>query len=188
MNPDVSPEEQALLEQLHDVVPPQVIGWWPPAFAWWVVMALVLCVLVMLVVFIRKRRKRKQLNRWRRDALSDHQRIANALDARANANSNVSEELAALSVLMRRVSLALLPRSQVAALTDDNWLNALDDIGQTQEYSNGVGQSLRRAPYKRSMQIEPMDALRLIELTETTIKNAQPINSLTYGEPTVAAL
>ena len=75
---------------------------------------------------------------------------------------------------MRRVGLAISPRGKVAALTDDNWLHALDVIGNTRQYSDGVGQLLFRAPYRREHRIDEEDMQRLLNLTESTIRQAQP--------------
>ena len=181
-------EQQALLEQLRDVAAPAPVGWWPPAIGWWVLLAIVLLLLVLLFVLWKKFKTKHRKERWRRMALADHKRISESLLSNAGgATSSQAESpeiqaqgklaqatLADLSVLMRRVGLAISPRGKVAALTDDNWLHALDVIGNTRQYSDGVGQLLFRAPYRREHRIDEEDMQRLLNLTESTIRQAQP--------------
>ncbi len=184
----MNPEEQALIDQLGDVIAPQVPGWWPLAVGWWVLLALVLGMLIGLFFIVRNFKNKQRKDRWRKEALIDHQRISNNLASRSDTDINQSTELAELSVLMRRVALALLPRERVAAMTDDDWLETLDVIGNTREYSHGVGQWLCRGPYRRSQYFDPRELGNLLELTETTIKQAQPVHQAHQEERAVAAL
>ncbi len=184
----MNPEEQALIDQLGDVIAPQAPGWWPLAVGWWVLLGLALVVLVNLYLLLRNLKRKQQQNRWRKEALIDHQRIFKNLASRTDIDVNQSTDLAELSVLMRRVALALLPRERVAAMTDDDWLATLDAIGNTREYSQGVGQWLCRGPYRRSQYFDERELNNLLELTETTIKQAQPYQPIHQEERTVAAL
>ena len=72
-------------------------------------------------------------------------------------------------MLIRRVSLTQLPREQTASLTDDQWLAVLDEIGQTNEYSQGAGRLLTRHPYMRPQDIDRSELDALLKLLKTTI-------------------
>lgn len=176
-------QEQALLDQLRDVVTPQAPGWWPLAVGWWVTIALLVSLLLGVLFFMQTLRKKRQREQWRKSALNTHQIIRAQLIAGANQHSKLAE----LSVLMRRVALVLLPRQQIAAATDDNWLATLDSISGTSEYSRGVGQLLGRAPYQTARRLEQHDLVQLLDLTETTIKAATPQAGYQEGS-TVAAI
>jgi len=89
---------------------------------------------------------------------------------------------------MRRVSLAVQPRRSVASLTDDQWLQSLDGIDGTRNYSSGAGRLLYRHQYQREL-IPDDDAMSaLFELTKNTIKKAGHQSGHQQGEASVAAL
>lgn len=181
----MNPEEQALLEQLNDIAAPAQPGWWPPAIGWWVLAILLIALLIYLLTMTKKRKQHQLAQAWRELALAEHQRIRSS--ALSGSGKDGNPALSDLSVLMRRVALAVLPRAQIAAVTDQQWLAALDSIGQTSEYTDGVGQLLHRAPYRKKQTIAEEDLSRLLDLTEATISRADNIDT-SQEEPVVAAL
>jgi hypothetical protein len=127
--PDTDPGS---LDRLHDIVVPPAVPWWPPAPAWYAVIAIG-CVLIAVLVW--------QLvawwnrNRYRRAALRELDRLG------ANA------PLAAVAELVKRVALAAFPRERVAALSGDAWLRFLDaSIGAT-DFAQGAGRALGGTEY-----------------------------------------
>ena len=181
----MNPEEQALLEQLNDIATPAQPGWWPPAIGWWVLVTLLVVLLVYVLTKTKKGKQHKLAQAWRDLALAEHQRIRSSALSGSEVDDNPA--LSDLSVLMRRVALAVLPRSQIAAVTDQQWLAALDSIGHTSEYTDGVGQLLHRAPYRKQQTVAAEDLSRLLDLTESTIVRADSIDT-PQQEPAVAAL
>lgn len=91
------------LDQLHDVVLPPDIAWWPPAPGWYVVIALILVIAGLLGWTVWKR---WQADAYRRAAL---RRLSSAADA------------AAIGELLRRTALAIAPRPSIAEKTGDAW-------------------------------------------------------------------
>ncbi len=161
--------EQELLAQLRDVHLPENPGWWPPAIGWWLLACLLIGLLLGALFWI----SRWRANAWRRAALHEHQRLV----AASHGNAEVVREL---SVLMRRVAIKAEPRQQVASATDQQWLTVLDRIGQTNEYTDGVGGLLTVWPYRdmTSDQAASTDQLNsLFRLTRQTIERV----SLTAG-------
>ena len=128
----MNPEQQALLEQLNDIATPGEPGWWPLAIGWWVLAVLALLLIIVLVRLFRQRSENKQALLWRELALAEHQRIRASASGRSPDDS--VPELAELSVLMRRVALAVLPRDQIASVTDQQWLSCLDELSRTDNY------------------------------------------------------
>lgn len=95
------------LDQLHDIVVPEPIPWWPPTTAWYVVFAVAF---LLLLVIVWLWGKRWRANAYRRAALRE---LADAQSATA------------VSELLRRVALSIAPRSVVAAQLGTSWPNWL---------------------------------------------------------------
>ena len=155
--------EQELLAQLRDVHVPQAPGLWPPAIGWWLVGFLLLALLLGALLWLRRWR----VEAWRRAALREYQRLM--------AESPGPQTAQKLSVLMRRVALKAEPRYKVAGATDQEWLSVLDRIGQTNQYSEGVGKLLTVLPYRELSADAATDELSsLFKLTKRTIELADP--------------
>ena len=155
--------EQELLAQLRDVHVPQAPGLWPPAIGWWLVGFLLLALLLGALLWLRRWR----VEAWRRAALREHQRLM--------AENPGPQTAQKLSVLMRRVALKAERRYKVAGATDQEWLSVLDRIGQTNQYSEGVGKLLTVLPYRELSADAAMDELSsLFKLTKRTIELADP--------------
>ncbi|HEY4350394.1 MAG TPA: DUF4381 domain-containing protein, partial [Paraburkholderia sp.] len=117
--PDASGQLQPLIElPLPDAISyaPQTVGW--------IFVALIAIALAVLAVWAIWRRRRQQ--RYRRVALTELASIE-ALLATSQVNSEQrASALAAIPRLLKRTSLAVAPRKQVAALTGDAWLAFLN--------------------------------------------------------------
>jgi len=152
--------EQELLAQLRDVHLPEQPGWWPPAIGWWVLALVLTTLLAAALLFWRRWRA----NAWRRAALREHHRLQSAGASMATVR--------ALSVLMRRVALRVEPRQNVASATDQQWLQTLDRIGNTRDYTNGVGGLLAVWPYRNITTIPANELAGLFSLTRATVQRA----------------
>jgi len=185
MQGQTNPDVQALLDQLNDVAIPADPGWWPPAVGWWVALSGIVLICAAVYWLFARYRAQQQRELWRKTALAEHQRIRDAYES----GDEQTNALAELSVLMRRMALAVKPRPGIASLTDDIWLQSLDSIGQTDAYSTGVGSLLYRHQYQPHPQIDSAEMADLFELTRTTIVNADQHACLPEQEGTpVAAL
>ena len=87
----------------------------------------------------------RRANRYRREALAELKRIAQAPTEMA-----AQQVAAELSLLVRRTTLAAFPREQVAPLAGETWLAFLDrSVGGT-EFTDGAGRLLASArPMRR---------------------------------------
>jgi cbb3-type cytochrome oxidase subunit 3 len=104
-----------LLNQLHDIVLPPAVGWWPLAFSWWVLIFSVLSMLVGVIWFFLDRHKR---NAYRREALA----LLNAIERNT---TPPQQKIADINRLLKQVALTAYGRSEVAALTDQAWCEFL---------------------------------------------------------------
>lgn len=98
MNPDITS-----LSNLHDIVLPPEVGWWPLAPGWYGVL-LVLALVVLLTGW-------RALKRWKSNA---YRRAALRELGTLHGDTATAE-------LLRRTALACVPREQVARLTGRAW-------------------------------------------------------------------
>ncbi|MFV8782441.1 DUF4381 domain-containing protein [Microbulbifer sp. SA54] len=114
--PNLTPEMQALLEQLKDIHEPAAVGWWPPAPGWWLLAGLVLLAIAgAFTLFWRARRKRLQ-NRYRAEGIA----LLNAIDTSSAA---AVEEI---NTILKRVAVVTFGRRACASLTGQRWIDFLE--------------------------------------------------------------
>ena len=123
--------EPGSLENLHDLVMPVPVSWWPPAPGWVIVSALLVMVLGWWLI---RTIQHWQSNSYRREALVLLEKIGG------------SE--AELPTLIKRVALSAYPRERVASLTGEQWLAFLDQTGHTDVFTMGAGRWLARLAYE----------------------------------------
>ena len=110
-------------DQMHDIVVPDPVSWWPLAPGWWVV---ALALAIALIWWGVQRYHRWKNNAYRRAALKELENVASA----------------DIPALVKRVCLSSYPREQVATLSGEAWLEFLDQSGNTQEFTQGPGRYL----------------------------------------------
>ncbi|MCH7821110.1 MAG: DUF4381 domain-containing protein [Proteobacteria bacterium] len=126
---------------LRDLHLPDVIGWWPLAPGWWLVIGLAAIGLILLV---RRMLRTRAQGAARRHAL----RQLNGLLADYERHHDVVAFGAQMSGLLRRTMLAYAPRQEVAGLTGDEWLAWLDRDLEVPQFVNGPGRALLALPYR----------------------------------------
>lgn len=123
------------LDRLHDIVPPDPVSWWPPAPGWIVV--LVFAVMVG-IGFLMRWFLQWQRNAYRREALE----MLSEIELRLDDACDWRGVLAEINALMKRTSLTVWPREQVASLSGEEWLAFLDQSASMAEFSSGAGTEL----------------------------------------------
>ena len=131
---------------LIDFPLPREVSLWPQT---WEARIAAVVLLVALVAGVWSLLRYWRLNRYRREALAELNRIGRA------SQGAQEQVLKALALLVRRTALAAFPREQVAPLLGPSWLAFLDRSYGGQEFSQGVGRLLVAGPYQ---QIAPADA------------------------------
>jgi len=135
---------------LRDIHLPEPISWWPPAPGWWGILALFILLLISALLALRFRKKRK----LRHASKAGIEQVFAEYRTHGNPQRLIDE----LSVLLRRISLSHYPRSKVAGLTGNAWLEFLDlgVEGTTVQsgFSTGAGSVLALAPYKPDIRID----------------------------------
>jgi hypothetical protein len=120
---------------------PDAIGWWPLAPGWWVIIVLLVAGLVLL---LRRAGQRRREGAARRHALRQFERATTAFAEHGDPVRLGSEA----SEILRRTMLAYAPRSDVAGLTGEAWLDWLDRGLPEPRFSKGPGRNLLDLPYR----------------------------------------
>lgn len=144
---------------LKDIHLPDMVGWWPPAPGWWLIL-----VIIPLLFWLGLRLYR---HLSRNTALKSARKLL--AEIKQDDTQDDFERLCRLSVLLRRVVISLAPRSEAASLTGPAWLEYLDRSLPGQPFSQGVGRQLIDAPY-RNKETVAADLAALIRLCEDWLK------------------
>ena len=128
------------LEKLHEIVMPASASWAPQTIGWYVLFGLVLLVAGGWV-YRCLRRFRK--NRYRRLALEE----LTVVERELQEPERRAKALAEIPVLLKWTALAAFPRSEVAALTGEQWLAFLDRNLGGKDFKEGPGRFLSELAY-----------------------------------------
>ena len=130
--------EQIPLRDLHL---PAEVGWWPLAPGWWFLLAMAAAGVCWLLyrAFLNWRS-----NRARRAALRQLDVIARDFAQ----DNNLTALAKQLSELLRRAVLAYAPRTEVAGLTGESWLQWLDRGLDSSLFADGPGRCIHSLPYQ----------------------------------------
>lgn len=142
------PQAQQLLEQMHDIIAPSPVGWWPPAPGWWVLAGLLIISLVWLILALRKNRKR---NAYKREALAMLAAIADLSDA---------EFPTEINRLLKRTALSGFPgQSRAINLAfGDGWVAWLNSQCKRPVFAGDCAQALAHGGYLANT-VYPRDQL-----------------------------
>ena len=152
--------EQIPIRDLHL---PAAVGWWPLAPGWWVLIALASAALLWALY--------RQYRKWRADrARRVALRQLAAIEREYSETQDAVTVAGSLSELLRRAYLAYVPRSAIAGLTGERWLEFLDDGLDNATFTRGVGRRLVSLPYERPGSAQRDDVAALIDAVRQRLK------------------
>jgi hypothetical protein len=130
------------MSQLRDIHLPEPISGWPPAPGWWLV-----GIFALLIIFIASRWliAYYQKNAYRRAA----QAQLNSLTKGHGAQDDCASYASNINMLLKQVAVTSYQRTEVASLSGKEWLEFLDETGNTKNFSQGPGQYLETAQYQQ---------------------------------------
>lgn len=134
---------------LHDILLPPPVSFWPPAPGWWLVGVLVMAVVLGLGMYWLRRRRRLA---WYAPACRELEQLTLTVNPD-------SRWFAELSRLLKRVAQVKNPQGDHLALSGDDWANRLHQ--QTTKTSLTDWQALVRASWQPEADISPELALSL---------------------------
>lgn len=152
MNQTPMPQELPL----RDIHAPPVPELWPPAPGWWLLLVLVLAALGFASWWFYRRFRAVRRRRRILNELEDLKGISMGADL-----------VAEVSALLKRVALARFPRTDVASLTGQGWLDFLDRNGGAGRFTEGPGRVLAEGPYAPA---PAFDAEALLDLAANWIR------------------
>jgi hypothetical protein len=152
------------LAQLHDIVLPQAISWWPLAWGWWLLLALILGV-VLSIIFFRQRTIKR--NQYRREAVQELTDIfLRYQEDKKQEDRQIARLLQQVNILLRRTAMSAQPQNYPVDIQGRDWLQWLATYcpETTHDFTAGVGEALLTGPY----QLNPnVDAVALQSLVNT---------------------
>ena len=164
-------DDPTSLTNLHDIVVPDPVPWWPPAPVWYFLGLLALLGLGWLLLAWRRRRIAQ---RYRHLALQDLAQLQNA----AKDPSQRQGALVELPVLLKRTALAAWPRERVAALTGADWWTFLDQKGSSPVFAKIHGAALQRLAYSPNPDLSSKEAKDLLRAVRKWIRNHRTPSTL----------
>lgn len=132
--------DPASLQNLHDIVLPPPVGWWPLANGW----VFLLGLLVIVIAWLSYRSiQRWNRNRYRRAALHELAEISRGLEV----GSDRERHLRQIPGLLKRTALAAYPRNEVASLNGERWYRFLNGTLKTPLFTTAVSATLEHISY-----------------------------------------
>lgn len=148
---------------LRDIHLPGGVGWWPPAFGWWILLGILL--LAGLVALLRYRQRYRE-----RAALRALGRVQLELERGAAPVDCIQR----ISMVMRRFAMSVARGEPVAGLTGDCWLRFLDSRWERGAFAEGDGRMLIYGPYAPAERVSLDDALMLNTLCLDWVRAQRP--------------
>ena len=148
---------------LRDIHLPSAVAFWPPAYGWWVVLAVITGALVVVGIVYRRRYRE-------RAAIRSLKAVARAL---ADGTAPVLC-IQRISMILRRFAMSVSRSRAVAGLTGDDWLEFLDRRWGRDEFSAGIGRVLIYGPYAPADRISADDVSALTTLCLDWVRAQRP--------------
>jgi hypothetical protein len=149
-----APADPTSLQNLHDIVLPQTVSWWPLAPGWY---GLISITLILAIGWGVRQWLRYRANYYRREALLELQR----LQQESRIPKRHRAALTALPVLLKRAALSAYPRAEVASLSGASWRHFLDANAASHDFNASAGEILSTLSYRpdRSVSAAEIDTL-----------------------------
>lgn len=154
--------DPASLENLHDIVTPAPVSWWPPAPGWW---ALAAALLIAAGILGFRSWQTWRANTYRRVALGRLQRATT---------------LGEIAEILKRAALAAYPRPEVAPLSGAAWLKWLQKT-QNERATEPVEEALGQGVYAET---NGRDVTQAAQFAENWVRRHRPGRTLEIQDET----
>lgn len=134
--------DSASLQNLNDIVLPEVVDWWPLAPGWYLLFGILL---IAVSWFGYRSLKRWHNDHYRRAALKE----LGVLTADIQNQETRDSSLRQIPILLKRTALSAYPRSQVASLSGKDWHVFLNSKLRTPLFTESTAHTLDRISYTR---------------------------------------
>lgn len=124
------------LQQLRDVHAPMAPEWWPPAPGWWLLALAAIAGTVFICELVWKGYKARKPIRSARTLIDELK------EKHAQGRIDTLNYVHATNEVLKRLLVNALGIRHLAAISDEQWLNALDTIVGNRGFSEGHGKIL----------------------------------------------
>jgi len=131
------------LSSLRDIHLPPAISDWPPAPGWWIFGFVALLFIFVFSTWIWHKYKNRKP---KIEAL----KILKSIQKRYYETNDQLKTLSELSHLIRRTSLTFYKKEVFASIHGYEWLEFLDETGETSDFTKGEGSILGIEIYKKN--------------------------------------
>jgi len=158
-SPQVSPEIQALLNQMQDIIVPEAVGWWPLSFS----LASVLFGLIGLFIGIFWAVRRSRLeNLYRLEAKG-------LFDKAIQQATTPQQKLQVANRLLKQVAITHYGRKNIANLAGQSWTDFLRTTANYIEQPDFLGEYFN-AHYQPSFDFDEQKLAEVLNYTQRWIK------------------
>ncbi len=136
------------LQQLRDVHMPADPSWWPPAPGWWFIAAAAIALLVWLTF--------KLLQAWQARAAIREARTLHLNNLARFQEGEIDEKRYTdiTNELLKRLLVVAMGRTQLAPLSGQAWLEALDVSSDSDQFTAGPGSALGDIRYSKTPEVD----------------------------------
>ena len=165
------------LIDLRDIHTPLEPSWWPPAPGWWLLVILTVTLVACATVALYKRSK---LLRPRREA---ERLITELYKATLTKSASDRDYIRGTNEILKRLVVNVLGRRDLAPISATSWLQALDKMSGTIEFTQGAGKVFGASRYSRNPpEVELSELHKLVISLVSRIKihkNYEPKSRIT---------
>ena len=140
--------EQDPLQQLRDVHLPVDPAWWPPAIGWWV---LAIALVAALIWLVRQAVARHRAFAAVRSARLQMERLGSAARTGEISQSQYAHQA---NELLKRLLVRAHRQHYMASLAGQRWLQTLDTLSDSDDFTNGPGKILGDGRFARNVDFD----------------------------------
>ena len=155
-------ENNNLLDQLKDIyLPSQISSWWPLAYGWWIVIAvLVLLVLLCLLVLRIRKKHRKYIDN-----------VVN--DFKSNLGETYvtkpKEVVQSISVYLKRIAIYKFTKDDIKLLHGEAWVKYLNSKTKVEVFEGKVAEYLENT-YK-PQELSDIELEKIVSASEKWVRS-----------------
>lgn len=153
------------LQQLRDVHLPPDPSWWPPAIGWWVAAAVAVLLVIWCATSLLRAYQRRAPIRYTR------QHLTQLFEAYQSGSLDAETYLHRSNELIKRLLVRALGKAELGPLAGQPWLEALDAISGSQQFTDGAGRVLGNARFSTHPQV---DVEALNQAYQRLLKGVRP--------------
>jgi hypothetical protein len=159
VTPELSPQLQAALSRLNDIVVPPPVGWWPISDSLIALFIGIGGILIGSTWYFLNQRKQ---NQYRRQAQS-------LFDNAIAQSDDPRRQLQIANQLLKQVAITSYGRKQVAALTGEDWIHFLKQNASYVQQPDGL-EACFASLYNPNQPLEPQDIQQTLDYVKHWIR------------------